>query len=1140
MPAGLAQEVISAPNVASAGTFVAAVLEHQGYMFQALFLQTFKSFFRDAGALIFLLAGAGAVASYALLGSYRAVRYLVICPVLFWFLVGTTTKSAGVVWRLGDDIPRGLNRTSGIENAQSSRDKVIKMMHTKMKSKGEIDIAYAFWLFVKPINDFVTEVNSKLLNRNDISNYMVASKAQGLEIISAALVDDETLVGLIEEGLYGSCKEMMIAAQSVARTYVRENAVAEKTVILRSERERYLAQYLEHLDDKIPIKDIAYYQMIKNYIGRPGASKVFDNDPTAFSENVSSTDTAKRPKEYISCQNAWKLTAERIWHIAATSSNRTLRVATGVASLKQASQVACEELTRKLFKSLKESEKACNFIPAYALSMFYNHMYSPDSLQRILERHWNKKHLFDPRQINTWASLNYKDYEPYLDDYGHVFLWPSKVGSPMTLLVPKGTQASKSVIDKTKAKVVPVGEIIGLFGMEHVMWKTLRISETARIRQQLFTWSMQLPYFQGIMLFLCAVAYPFLCLVVLLPGKAHHLLNLPLAWFWLKSWDIGMAVVVLVDKVLYNLLPNWNITGDLATLDGWIQGDSLPKVISQAHNFDPLGSVHLYYTMLAMLTLGIPAITAAMTIKGKKAVLTPFIDAVKEKSSENAEFASRSKTIVGQNQGSTGALSFAGQARMLAINGGNFGSGRSGVMGRFYAALGFIGSGYEKGTPLKLGEKMIDEIIKAQGPKHIENILGASVDSLSMGETMLTGYKQGISRDINLARSLAANYDRAYGRWGLYGMFADASNAAADGRGTSYELTRRQLNSQKEMIEASVGLENMNFKLLGQVAYGEVKLIGDAFGSGKHLEGAETAAIIAFAHLAGGFSLEGLKSLLGAKNLTDAEFVSVIFMTDASRDISHLNNRFQQAVTYMDERIETISSAENIDPKKREEAVSQAKSSKRVLQEFLGVFSGIKSACPGGPSTIIDSYMSSSGDIRSIKFDPGKRSKKEMIEFLDEETGIVQTGVNAAGKSGDLAASVIIAERTRDENNFRKEHKDVYEETVKNNVEGIRLKFQALGVHGMETADLELLARKALEIQEQDKKRVQIPESVVQDYTQSFSLQPDLVEIALRNPLLATELIRAWEEARVMYGEVSPSYFSANTDAYWSQRLRRE
>jgi len=59
--------------------------------------------------------------------------------------------------------------------------------------------------------------------------------------------------------------------------------------------------------------------------------------------------------------------------------------------------------------------------------------------------------------------------------------------------------------------------------------------QTEFLRQRLFTWAMQLPYYQGCMLYLLAISYPFFALLVVVPGKAVNFFNLALAWLWISK-----------------------------------------------------------------------------------------------------------------------------------------------------------------------------------------------------------------------------------------------------------------------------------------------------------------------------------------------------------------------------------------------------------------------------------------------------------------------------------------------------------------------------------------------------------------------------------------------------------------------------
>ena len=100
-------------DVHTAGTFIAAAMEQAGYIAQSRFLVDFRDFFREAGALVYILGAIGGIVSVVVFGSFRAARYLVLGPALYWFLVGPTSPSEGVIWKIGGGEARGMNQVRG-------------------------------------------------------------------------------------------------------------------------------------------------------------------------------------------------------------------------------------------------------------------------------------------------------------------------------------------------------------------------------------------------------------------------------------------------------------------------------------------------------------------------------------------------------------------------------------------------------------------------------------------------------------------------------------------------------------------------------------------------------------------------------------------------------------------------------------------------------------------------------------------------------------------------------------------------------------------------------------------------------------------------------------------------------------------
>lgn len=78
---------------------------------------------------------------------------------------------------------------------------------------------------------------------------------------------------------------------------------------------------------------------------------------------------------------------------------------------------------------------------------------------------------------------------------------------------------------------------------------------------EVHTWSMMIPYIQGVLLYLMAIAYPFICMMILLPGRSKAMLTWLSFFVWTKLWDIGFAVVMVLERSIWAMLGNGPNTG---------------------------------------------------------------------------------------------------------------------------------------------------------------------------------------------------------------------------------------------------------------------------------------------------------------------------------------------------------------------------------------------------------------------------------------------------------------------------------------------------------------------------------------------------------------------------------------------------
>lgn len=128
-------------------------------------------------------------------------------------------------------------------------------------------------------------------------------------------------------------------------------------------------------------------------------------------------------------------------------------------------------------------------------------------------------------------------------------------------------------------------------------------------KAELVNAAMALPHFQGLGLLLLAAAYPFFAMFLVLPNKAGAMLTWMGLWAWLKLWDFGFAVVMMIDNMLYALFPRGpSITPEELQDPG--------KAWVHIMELDPNYAAATYYNLIAMCMFAVPLVTGAIVKKG--------------------------------------------------------------------------------------------------------------------------------------------------------------------------------------------------------------------------------------------------------------------------------------------------------------------------------------------------------------------------------------------------------------------------------------------------------------------------------------------------------------------------------------------
>ncbi len=153
--------------------------------------------------------------------------------------------------------------------------------------------------------------------------------------------------------------------------------------------------------------------------------------------------------------------------------------------------------------------------------------------------------------------------------------------------------------------------------------RVINEGEEYTARGEIIAAAINVPYFQGTLLFFLAWTYPFFCLMTVVPGRESAILVWMSLWLWVRLWDFGFAVVMMIDNMLYALLPH----GKPMASDDMNNPGRAMHLIFQT---DPAYSAFTYYTLLAACIFSVPVFTGFLVKKGGGELISAVTQAMKD------------------------------------------------------------------------------------------------------------------------------------------------------------------------------------------------------------------------------------------------------------------------------------------------------------------------------------------------------------------------------------------------------------------------------------------------------------------------------------------------------------------------------
>ncbi len=114
-----------------------------------------------------------------------------------------------------------------------------------------------------------------------------------------------------------------------------------------------------------------------------------------------------------------------------------------------------------------------------------------------------------------------------------------------------------------------------------------------------------IPYIQGLLLLLLTAAFPFFAVLLVMPNRSMSFMIWGSLWVWVKSWDIGFAMILVIKKIMWQFISH-SINAYSSVVD-WNRPETIFELIAKN---DPLASLNTYLQITALLTCSIPLLTA--------------------------------------------------------------------------------------------------------------------------------------------------------------------------------------------------------------------------------------------------------------------------------------------------------------------------------------------------------------------------------------------------------------------------------------------------------------------------------------------------------------------------------------------------
>lgn len=601
----------------SSGTLIGSTLESLGYYYHDWILDTLGGPFQyEVGMLVFLLGVVSVILFGVFRGDYKYARYMLFCPGVFFSIICIREEIPPAEWKFAE-------RTKVVDAVQTEVAQSLISQPRLWSHVGggstlregdsipNANVSSVFSWYNSLVSNIIQQLTYVILRERATLPEKLFNRVELISATQGTRISDPGLRDMLHAVMMNGCREAFDYAQKAYE------AGAVTSIGMMN---------VSKMQDILDSKMVSLTPVAQNYV----AQLYVDYGPDSPSSKASGGDVFNK---LLKVNVLPSYDADPLQEVKA---------------LKEVMNLVDSDLTRNDHRSQEEIDKAkAQFIAsnqAYSCGQIWSLTYlglytvaeqavKRGQSQAVNSRFSSESFLCDlkkivaPHQPDAEIDQACNKANDVPVDKPVYF----EEGDPMA------GSAQPWLLYGAIAKYILRNELANSGNIQSAFISSMRGREKAmhsiedaeridpmlgeRIDQEELEWrypmeidaiAASMPYYQGLILCFLGITFPFFAVALLIPGKHGLFLKWFQMWLWAKSWDVGFAIVMLMEQVLFNIFSVTRYQGvDMPNAE---LNPDMVLAIGALHEIDPSFDMGTYGWIVKTAIVSVPLVLSHLIL----------------------------------------------------------------------------------------------------------------------------------------------------------------------------------------------------------------------------------------------------------------------------------------------------------------------------------------------------------------------------------------------------------------------------------------------------------------------------------------------------------------------------------------------